>query len=73
MKYGNGLLGAVNGMRPDGKIDKTSMQSEEMWIGVTASLASLMIFEVIIKQIHYFRLPKEPAFITGDRLFFRYK
>jgi non-lysosomal glucosylceramidase len=58
MKYGNGLLGAVNGMRPDGKIDKTSMQSEEMWIGVTASLASLMIFEVIIKQRYFFVYPQ---------------
>lgn len=45
MKFGNGKYGAVNGMRPDGKIDITSMQSEEVWIGVTDSLAALMIYE----------------------------
>ena len=28
-------LGAVNGMRPDGKVDTTSMQSQEVWTGVT--------------------------------------
>jgi non-lysosomal glucosylceramidase len=48
MKYGEGQRGAVNGMRPDGKVDITSMQSEEVWIGVTNSVASLMIFEVNI-------------------------
>lgn len=46
MKYADGKRGAVNGMRPDGSIDITSIQSEEMWIGVTNALASLMIFEV---------------------------
>lgn len=46
MKYGNGKAGAVNGMRPNGEIDETSMQSEEMWVGIANSLASLMIYEV---------------------------
>lgn len=46
MKYGNGKLGAVNGMRPNGDIDITSLQSEEMWVGVTDSIAALMIYEV---------------------------
>jgi non-lysosomal glucosylceramidase len=46
IKYGNGKLGAVNGMRPNGEVDKSSLQSEEMWIGVTNSVASLMIYEV---------------------------
>jgi non-lysosomal glucosylceramidase len=45
MKYGDGKLGAVNGMRPSGQVDITSMQSEEMWIGITDALASLFIFE----------------------------
>ncbi len=49
MKYADGKKGAVNGMRPNGEIDTTSIQSEEMWIGVTDSLASLMIYEVIFK------------------------
>ncbi len=46
MKYGDCKAGAVNGMRPNGEIDETSMQSEEMWVGITNSLASLMIYEV---------------------------
>ncbi|CAF1008695.1 unnamed protein product, partial [Brachionus calyciflorus] len=45
MKYANGEFGSVNGMRPEGKVDITSMQSEEMWVGTTCGLASLMIFE----------------------------
>jgi non-lysosomal glucosylceramidase len=45
MKYGSAKLGSVNGMRPNGSVDITSMQSEEMWIGVTCSLAALMIYE----------------------------
>lgn len=45
MAFAGGKGGAVNGMRPDGTVDKTSMQSEEMWIGTTACLASLYVFE----------------------------
>ena len=39
-------MGAVNGMNPDGTVDLYSMQSEEMWMGVTYSLAATMIAEV---------------------------
>jgi len=53
MKYGEGKMGSVNGMRPNGQVDITSMQSEEMWIGITASLASLMIYEVIILYYYF--------------------
>ena len=83
IKYGDAKLGAVNGMRPNGQVDITSMQSEggplfcfvsiqtfeycfnnfnflqkEMWIGVTDSLASLMIYEVFIYlfTLNYFKL-----------------
>ncbi len=81
IKYGDAKLGAVNGMRPNGQVDITSMQSEgkvflvvsmqtfeytfnnfnfihkEMWIGVTDSLASLMIYEVFIYlfTFYYFK------------------
>ena len=48
MEYGGGKCGAVNGMRPSGKVDTTSIQSEEVWIGVTNALASLLVFEVFI-------------------------
>lgn len=48
----NGNMGAVNGFvlnsNPDkpGRIDDTTIQSEEIWTGVTYALASTMIFEV---------------------------
>ncbi len=32
MKYGNGKLGSVNGMIPDGSIFITTIQAEEMWL-----------------------------------------
>ena len=61
MKYGEGKpAGAVNGMRPNGQVDITSMQSEEMWVGITDSLASLMIYEVkfwiFFQLVCYFKL-----------------
>lgn len=48
----NGDMGAVNGFvlnsNPDkpGRIDDTTIQSEEIWTGVTFALAATMIFEV---------------------------
>ncbi|VDP34922.1 unnamed protein product [Soboliphyme baturini] len=46
--FKNGTMGAVNGMMPDGNVDLTSLQSQEMWIGVTYFLAALMIRQVLI-------------------------
>jgi non-lysosomal glucosylceramidase len=43
VEYGDGLLGAVNGMRPDGRVDTSSEQSEEVWVGTTYALAALML------------------------------
>ncbi|CAF1102153.1 unnamed protein product, partial [Brachionus calyciflorus] len=45
IKFCDGKRGAVNGMRPNGKIDTTSLQSEEMWTGVTNAFNSLLVFE----------------------------
>lgn len=39
-------MGAVNGMRPDGVPDTSSVQSNEVWIGVVYALAATMIQEV---------------------------
>ena len=47
IKFNDGQLGAVNGMRPNGTVDFTSMQSEEVWLGVSDSLSALMLYEVI--------------------------
>jgi non-lysosomal glucosylceramidase len=46
MAFGNGKLGAVNGMTRLGQVEIVSMQSEEIWTGVTHGLASTMIMEV---------------------------
>lgn len=48
--FRGGALGAVNGMRPDGKPDTTSMQSQEVWTGVTYALAALMLHEGLVEQ-----------------------
>lgn len=48
----DGNLGAVNGFvlnsNPDkpGTVDNTTIQSEEVWTGVTYALASTMLYEV---------------------------
>ena len=47
MKYQNGEQGAVNGMRPDGRVEKCSVQSDEVWTGVTYGLAATMIYQVL--------------------------
>jgi non-lysosomal glucosylceramidase len=41
--FGGGDLGAVNGMRPDGTIDLSSEQSQEVWGGTTYALAAFML------------------------------
>lgn len=47
-KVGGGKIGAINGIRPDGellpysKIWKNNTQSNEVWVGVTFGLSSLM-------------------------------
>ncbi len=42
-KFKNGGCGAINGMRSDGIVDTSSMQSREMWIGTTFALAACML------------------------------
>ena len=41
--FQNGTMGAMNGMRPDGSIDTSSMQSQEVWTGTTYAVAAAMI------------------------------
>lgn len=45
--FKNGTMGAVNSIRPNGRVDVCTIQSEEMWTGVTYGLAALMIHEVM--------------------------
>lgn len=48
LKMKDGRRGAVNGMLPDGKVDMSSMQSREIWSGVTYAVAATMIHEDLI-------------------------
>jgi len=50
MSYANGTHGAVNGMRPDGVIDMSSVQSDEVWTGVTYALAATLIHKGMLKE-----------------------
>jgi non-lysosomal glucosylceramidase len=42
----NGEMGAVNGMNPNGSIDIFTVQSEEIWTGVSYSVGATMIHAV---------------------------
>ncbi|GJN12628.1 hypothetical protein PR202_ga30923 [Eleusine coracana subsp. coracana] len=44
-KAAGALIGAVNGMRPDGTVDASSTQSKEVWAGVTYAVAAAMAHE----------------------------
>jgi non-lysosomal glucosylceramidase len=41
--FRGGRMGAVNGTRPDGSVDRSSEQSAEVWVGTTYALAAFMI------------------------------
>uniref|UniRef100_A0A914Z6B5 Non-lysosomal glucosylceramidase n=1 Tax=Panagrolaimus superbus TaxID=310955 RepID=A0A914Z6B5_9BILA len=43
MKFGNGRLGVVNGMRPDGKVDKAYIQADEIWTGISYAIGAFFI------------------------------
>jgi hypothetical protein len=46
VKFGDGqLIGAVNGMKADGSVDNSCMQSREVWTGTTYALAAGMLHE----------------------------
>ncbi|XP_022762707.1 non-lysosomal glucosylceramidase-like isoform X4 [Durio zibethinus] len=48
LKVKDGKRGAVNGMLPDGRVDMSSMQSREIWSGVTYAVAATMIHEDLV-------------------------
>lgn len=59
MGYENGRLGAMNGMRPDRSLDRTGMQSMEIWTGTTFAVAAAMLQAGM----------KEEAFKTAKGIF----
>jgi non-lysosomal glucosylceramidase len=50
LKVKGGMRGAVNGMLPDGRVDMSTMQSREIWAGVTYSVAAAMIQEEMVEM-----------------------
>lgn len=46
LRFAGGRLGAVNGMRRDGTVDRNYIQADEMWTGVTYALAAFLIQQV---------------------------
>lgn len=48
--FGGGELGAVNGTRPDGSVDRSSEQSQEVWVGTTYALAAFMIGRGLVDE-----------------------
>lgn len=57
--FKQGSMGAVNSVRPNGKLDRTTIQSEEVWTGVTYALSSLMMYEGF----------REEGFFTSEGLY----
>ena len=50
MGFAEGEMGAVNGVHADGSIDQSSMQSAEVWIGVTYALAACLFGRGMIDE-----------------------
>ena len=62
-KFRNGEAGPINGMRPDGKLDTTCMQSVEVWTGTAYGAASCMLQEGLVKVFAFFYFCLLPFFI----------
>ena len=61
MKFGNGEMGAANGMAADGSIIPDNEQAQEVWVGTTFGLAALLLSEGLKDEA--FHTPGE--FITS--------
>jgi non-lysosomal glucosylceramidase len=48
--FGGGEMGAVNGVRPDGSVDRSSEQSPEVWVGTTYALAAFMLGRGLVDE-----------------------
>lgn len=44
-RFCGGQAGAVNGMRPDGQVDRSALQAQEVWGGITYAVAAAMLLE----------------------------
>ncbi|XP_074651855.1 non-lysosomal glucosylceramidase-like [Tubulanus polymorphus] len=50
MKVSNGRMGAINGMRPNGRKDHSSTQAEEFWCGIIYAAAATMIQQGMVEE-----------------------
>ena len=50
MGFHQGEMGAVNGMRPSGEVDRTNLQSQEVWSGTSYGLAACLLQEGLEKE-----------------------
>jgi non-lysosomal glucosylceramidase len=81
MKFGNGEMGAVNGMGADGSILDLNEQAREVWVGTTLGYAGLLmseglkdeaykttwgLYHVIYESKGYWFRTPEAWDITGD-------
>ena len=48
--FGGGTMGPVNGMCPDGSVDTSSEQSQEVWVGTAYALAAFMIGRGLVDE-----------------------
>jgi non-lysosomal glucosylceramidase len=49
-QFAEGQMGAVNGMFPNGTVDRTSDQSQEVWTGTTYTLAALLLRRGLVEE-----------------------
>ena len=53
MKFGNGEMGAANGMAADGSIIRDNEQAQEVWVGTSFGLAALLLSEGLTKEAYH--------------------
>jgi non-lysosomal glucosylceramidase len=53
MKFGNGEMGAANGMNADGTIMRGNEQGEEVWVGTSFGFAALLLSEGFKEQAYH--------------------
>lgn len=51
LRGGDGFIGAINGMRPNGAVDKCCLQSREVWTGTTYALSAAMLLEARVVEM----------------------
>jgi non-lysosomal glucosylceramidase len=70
-RFRGGDSGALNGMRPNGKLDTTSLQAQEMWAGTTYSIAACMLQEGLCEEAFATAKGVYLAFFRDLGLFFQ--